>query len=79
MIAQVGNVPPPNHFSNGPSLSQHRGKTSAHAWAQKSGEEFKCQIVNKNMAIQLFKVPMQRNVHLIFYCFSKKYRWSDEE
>ena len=26
-------------------------KTSAHAWAQKKGEEFKCQIENKNMAI----------------------------
>jgi hypothetical protein len=25
------------------------------------------------------KVPMQRNFHLIFYCFSKKYCWSDEE
>jgi hypothetical protein len=31
---------------------QHRGKTSAHAWGtKKDGEEFKCQIVNKNMAI----------------------------
>jgi hypothetical protein len=26
-----------------------------------------------------FKVPMQRNFYLIFYCFSKKYCWSDEE
>jgi hypothetical protein len=30
---------------------QHRGKTSAHARAQKNGEEFNCQIVNKNIAI----------------------------
>ena len=33
------------------SRSQHRGKTSAHAQAQEDDEEFKCQIVNKNMAI----------------------------
>jgi hypothetical protein len=25
------------------------------------------------------KVPMQRIFRLIFYCFSKKYCWSDEE
>jgi hypothetical protein len=27
----------------------------------------------------LDKVPMQRNFYLIFYCFSKKYCWSDEK
>jgi hypothetical protein len=33
-------------------MDEHRGKTSAHAWGKKKdGEEFKCQIVNKNMAI----------------------------
>ena len=41
------------------------------------------QYMERNIGLDLtdaksFKVPMQRN-YLIFYCFSKKYCWSDED
>jgi hypothetical protein len=34
-----------------PLYTEHRGKRLRMRGAQKDGEEFKCQIVNKNMAI----------------------------
>jgi hypothetical protein len=34
----------------------------------------RCQSQNARL-----RVSMQRNFHLIFYCFSKKYCWNDEE